>query len=58
MSSLISILLLFLEIAYLLKILNFIALKLNISYYHTKTMEHTLDYITQRMVPVEKPIEL
>ena len=43
---------------YLFKILNFSALKLNLTYYHSKTMEYTLDYRTQKVVPVKKPIQL
>ena len=58
MSTLIAILLLFLEMAYLFKILNFSAPKLNLTYYHSKMMEYTLDYRTQKVVPIEKPIKL
>ena len=53
MSIWIAILLLFLEMAYLFKILNFSALKLNPTYYHSKTMEYTLDYRTQKVIPIE-----
>ena len=54
----IAILLLFLEMAYLFKILNFRDLKLSLTYYHSKTMEYTLDYRTQKVIPIEKPAEL
>ena len=46
------------RMAYLFKNLNFSALKLNLTYYHSKTMEYTLDYQTQKVVPVKKPIQL
>ena len=44
--------------AYLFEFSNFNALKLKLAYYHSKRMEYTLDYRTQKIVPVEKPIEL
>ena len=53
-----AIFLLFLEMAYLFQFSNFNALKPELAYYHSKRMEYTLDYRTQKIVPVEKPIEL
>ena len=54
----IAYLLLFLEMIYLFKILNFSVLKCNLPQYHSEKMEYTLDYKTEKVIFVDKPHQL